>query len=161
MCSCLSLRVAHLPPARRSLKGCQKMHSGMSRLLFSLSVTCSTKSIAHCVFFALVYIEHTVTVMNSIVSCLPWWHQTHDPFGAWQLQLCANCACKHSSGCALDLSWYEEISHHSVEIGAAKVYRLDASELCGVVQEASKRRIDNREASVSCTAERSCCQHCT
>ena len=45
--------------------------------------------------------------------------------------------------------------------GAAKVYRLDASELCGVVQEASKRRIDNREASVSCTAERSCCQHCT
>lgn len=117
----------------------------------------------HCslCFFALVYIEHTVTVMNSIVSCLPWWHQTHDPFGAWQLQLCANCACKHSSGCALDLSWYEEISHHSVEIGAAKVYRLDASELCGVVQEASKRRIDNREASVSCTAERSCCQHCT
>lgn len=117
----------------------------------------------HCslCFFALVYIEHTVTVMNSIVSCLPWWHQTHDPFGAWQLQLCANCACKHSSGCALDLSWYEEISHHSVEIGAAKVYRLDASELCGVVQEASKRRIDNCEASVSCTAERSCCQHCT
>ena len=29
-----------------------------------------------------------------------------------------------------------------------KVYRLDASELCGVVQEASKRRINNREAAL-------------
>lgn len=36
----------------------------------------------------------------------------HDPMiRAWQLQLCANCACKHSSGYALDsldLSWYDE-----------------------------------------------------